>query len=384
MQNNRSKPRVRPSVAVRQFLVFLLFLICCAAAFADDARLAPEKQKRIETAVAHFMAARAIPGMSVAVVENGSYEWSAGFGMADLENSVPATSQTLYRLASISKPITATAAMLLWQQGKFDLDAPVQKYCPAFPQKDSVITTRQVLGHLGGIRHYKSDSQDDPELGNTHHFDDTVQSGLKFFAADPLVDKPGTAFHYSTQGFTLVACVVEGVSGDKYVDFVNRNVLSVAGMAHTVPDDRFAIIPFRTRFYQRDKSGHILNADFLDSSYKIAGGGWLSSAEDMASFAVAMLKDRIVKRSTRDLMWTSLLAGEGKPTGYGLGWGIGHDLGVTDVGHGGGQQGTSTYLLLVPERNAAVVVLINLESADSSAIAQEIMKVLLGLDTAVK
>jgi len=362
-----------------QPLVAILVLLLVALSNAQDAKLAPERQKQIESAVARFMEAKSAPGVSVAVVENGAYEWSAGFGMADLENFVPATSQTLYRLASISKPITATAALVLWQERKLDLDAPVQKYCPAFPQKDAVVTTRQVLGHLGGIRHYKSGSQDDPEIGNTHHFDDTVQSGLKFFAADPLVDKPGAAFHYSTQGFTIVACAIEGASGEKYVDFVQKDVLRPAGMTHTVTDDRFALIPHRTRFYQKDKTGHVLNADFLDSSYKVAGGGWLSSAEDMARFAVAMLNDRVVQHSTRELMWTSLRAGDGKPTGYGLGWGLGHDLGVPDVGHDGGQQGTSTSLLMVPERKTGVVVLINMEGADSSALANEIMKILLGI-----
>src|SRR5262249_8214380 len=155
---------------------------------------------------------------------------SAGFGKADLENSVPATAQTLYRLGSISKPITGTAAMILWQEHKLDLDAPVQKYCPAFPKKDGVITTREVLGHLAGIRHYKVSSQDDVEYGNTHHFDDTIQSGLKFFADEPLLSKPGSEFHYSTQGFTLAGCVIEGASGEKYVDFVRKHVLQPAGM----------------------------------------------------------------------------------------------------------------------------------------------------------
>jgi serine beta-lactamase-like protein LACTB len=382
MHQPRNKPTDTSAVYhPRLAILAILSLLFSASVFAQDPRLAPEKQTKLEAAIARFMAANTIPGVSVAVVENNTYEWSAGFGMADLENFVPATSQTLYRLASISKPITSTATMLLWQQHKLDLDAPVQKYCPAFPQKDSTITTRQVLGHLGGIRHYKSDSQDDPETGNTHHFDDTIQSGLKFFADDPLVAKPGTAFHYSTQGFTLVGCALEGASGEKYVDYVRKNILEPAAMLHTRTDDRFALIPYRTRFYQKGKSGDIKNADFLDSSYKVPGGGWLSSADDMARFAVALLTDRLLQRSTRDLMWTSLKTTDGKETGYALGWGTGKDLGVPDVGHGGGQQGTSTFLLMVPERKAAVVVLMNIESADSSSLATELMKILLGIET---
>jgi serine beta-lactamase-like protein LACTB len=343
----------------------------------QSATIASEKRAQLQTAISRFMAADSIPGVSVAVVENGAEDWSAGFGTADFENLVPATSRTLYRLGSISKSITATAAMLLWQQGKLDLDAPVQKYCSSFPAKDDPITTRELLGHLGGIRHYKGGSQDDPEIGNTKHFLNPIQGGLDFFKGDPLVAKPGTEFHYSTQGFTLVGCAIEGASGQNYAEYVRNNVLTPAGMTHTVVDDRFAIIPFRTRFYSKDKSGAITNADFLDSSYKIPGGGWLSSADDMAQFEVAMLSDRIVARSTRDLMWTPLKPTDGKEDPYALGWGTGKDLGVLDVGHGGGQQGTSTFFMIVPERRAGVVVLINLDGADASDLATTLMKIVL-------
>src|ERR1035441_9040402 len=246
----RTRNRRRVSLAVRGVAAALLVLSLLLPAFsvAQPARLAPEKRAHLETAISRFMAANSIPGVSVAIVENGAVEWTAGFGTADLESSVPATSHTLYRLASISKSITATATLLLWQQGILDLDAPVQKYCPAFPEKNTPITTRELLGHIAGIRDYKSDSQDDPESGNTRHFPNPIQAGLDFFKNDALVAKPGTEFHYSTQGYTVVGCAIEGASGEKYTDYVGKNVLTPAGMAHTVVDDRFAIIPFRARF----------------------------------------------------------------------------------------------------------------------------------------
>ncbi|HEY1270875.1 MAG TPA: serine hydrolase domain-containing protein, partial [Terriglobales bacterium] len=261
-----------------------LLLLAAGSAVAEDAKIANDKRVQLEETVSKFMATTSAPGVSVAVVQNGQLAWSAGFGMADLENSVPATSQTLYRLASISKSLTATAALQLWERGKLDLDAPVQKYCPAFPQKEAAITTRMALGHLAGIRHYRSDSPDDPELFNVKHFDDPIQGGLDFLKNDPLVSKPGAQFHYSTQGFTVVGCVIEGASGQKFVDFLRQNIFVPAAMAMTQPDNRYAIIAHRTRFYQRDKAGAIVNADFLDSSYKIPGGGLLSSADDMARF----------------------------------------------------------------------------------------------------
>jgi CubicO group peptidase (beta-lactamase class C family) len=268
--------------------------------------------------------------------------------------------------------------MLLWQQGKLDLDAPVQKYCPAFPQKDSPITTREVLGHLGGIRHYKPDEQADLETNNTRHFANPIQGGIDFFKTDPLVAKPGSEFHYSTQGFTLVGCVIEGASGENYADYVRNNVLLPAGMTHTVVDDRFAIVPFRTRFYSHDKSGAIINSEFLDSSYKIPGGGWLSSADDMAQFEIAMLNDLIITRATRDLMWTPPKPTDGKENSYALGWGTGKELGVVDVGHTGGQQGTSTHFMIVPEHRAGIVVLINLDGGNAHDLAFELIKILFG------
>jgi len=360
------------------FVSALLYLSVLPIA-AQSPELALEKRIQIEGAVAKFMSTTHAPGVSVAVVEKNNYVWSQGFGMADLENSVPATSRTLYRLASISKPLTAVAALQLSQTGKLDIDAPVQRYCPAFPQKEFPITTRQLLGHLGGIRHYKSDSQDDPETGNTRHFEDPIAAGLKFFANDPLVAKPGTKFSYSTQGFTLIGCVIEGASNQKYMNYMLRNVFGPAQMLQTVEDDLLTVIPYRTRFYQVDQAGKVQNADLLDPSYKVPGGGWLSSADDMARFELAILGNRLVSQASRDLMWTRQRTADGKETDYGLGWGIGRqkEIGMKDVGHGGGQQGTSTFMMLVPERQAGVVVLINMNNVDASGLATDLMKIVL-------
>jgi len=368
--------------AVRALSSLILTALFCAVfapcSQAQERQLSPEKRAQIEAAVAKFMASTHVPGISVAVVENGEYEWASGFGFADAENNAPASEHTLFRLASISKSLTATAAMELWERGQLDLDAPVQKYCPAFPQKQAPITTRQAMGHLAGIRHYKSDSQDDLEVGNTKHFENPIQAGLDFFKNDALVSEPGKHFHYSTQGYTLVGCVIEGASGGKYVDFVRQNVFVPAGMDHTQVDDRIAIIPYRTRFYQKTESGTVRNADFLDSSYKIPGGGWLSSAEDMARFEVAILNDQLVKRATRDLMWTPLKPSDDSKDSYGLGWGAGNQDGIASVGHTGGQQGTSTAFVLAPAQRDGVVVLTNMEGIGPNDLAVEILKVLVG------
>ena len=327
------------------------------------------------------MASTHVPGVSVAVVENGEYEWASGFGLADLENNAPASEHTLFRLASISKPITAVGAMELWERGKLDLDAPIQKYCPVFPEKSKPITTRELMGHLGGIRHYKSESQDDPEIGNTRHFDNPIQAGIDFFKNDPLIAEPGSHFHYSTQGYTLVGCAIEGATGEKYTDFIQKSVLTLAGMSQTQSDNRFAIIPYRTRFYSKTKDGAVENADFLDATYKIPGGGWLSSAEDMAHFEVAILNGKLLKQSTFELMWTPLKPSDGSEDTYGLGFGVRNIDGVRGVGHSGGQQGTSTNFMIAPEKRAGVVVLTNMDGLDPAELSVEILKILAGTAT---
>ena len=359
----------------------LVLIFCAAFAFrspAQEHQLAPEKLKQIEAAVSKFMAESHVPGVSVSVVENGEYEWGGGFGLADVENNAPASEHTLFRLGSISKPLTATAAMQLYERRQLDLDAQVQKYCPAFPKKQWPITTREVMGHLGGIRHYKIGAPDEQEIGNTKHFDSPIQAGLDLFKNDALVAEPGTHFHYSTQGYTLVGCVIEGASGTKYVDFMRQNVFMPANMEHTQADDRFAIIPYRTRFYQKSESGTVGNADFLDSSYKIPGGGWLSSAEDMARFEAAILNGKLINRQSRELMWTPLKPSDGSKDTYGLGWGVSDESGLAVVGHTGGQQGTSTAFYISPAQRAGVVVLTNMEDGSAGDLAIEIIKIVLG------
>jgi serine beta-lactamase-like protein LACTB, mitochondrial len=356
----------------------LLALFCVSPLPAQQKDLPREKKLAIEKAVASFISANSVPGLSAAVVLDGEPRWSQGFGMADLENFSPATSSTLFRLGSISKPISATAVLQLWERGKLDLDAPVQKYCPEFPHKESAISTRQLLGHLGGIRHYNPDGKGDVPEDSARHFS-SMRESLQIFASDPLVAKPGTKFNYSTYGYTLIGCIFERAASERFTDYLRKNIFEPAGMEQTRDDDFFAVIPHRTRWYHKDKSGIVRNAGVLDSSYKIPGGGIISSADDMAKFEAAILADKLLKRGTRDFMWTSLRTTDGKETGYGLGWGIMDKFGLHILAHTGGQQGTSTAFAVVPGRNAGVVVLCNLDSVDVNELAMQILRIALDL-----
>ena len=359
--------------------IIVAFLVVATASGVDAQTnsLDPAKRAEMEVAVHKFMDKTHAPGISASAVVDGQVAWSEGFGFADMEGKVPATAETLYRLASVSKPLTATAAMELWERGKLDLDAPIQKYCPQFPVKPYPITTRELLGHLGGIRHYKTGA-DDLEGNNTKHFDDPIAGGIQFFANDPLVEIPGAKFHYTTMGYTLVGCAIEGASNAKYVDFTTQSVFVPAGMTHTVADDTTKKIPERTRFYSTDKQGRVVSARPLDSSYKIPGGGWLSSANDLAEFEIAMMDDKLVKRATRDLMWTTQKQADGTVDHYGLGFGIAKVGELAAVGHSGSQQGTSTDILIVPEKRDGIVVLINMDELDAAGLAHGLMEILVG------
>ena len=369
---NTLRPRLQ------RLLASLFAVIFCLPSSAQNKSLPTEKRAQIEKAVSAFMTANNVPGVSVAIVQGGQPRWSAGFGMSDLEDFTPATSSTLYRLGSISKPITAVAILQLYERGNLDLDAPVQKYCPAFPRKDSPITSRQLLAHLGGIRHYNRDGKGDVPDDSARHFS-SMQESLQLFAADPLVATPGAEFHYSTYGYTLLGCVLEGAASQKYVDFVRENVFRAAAMEHTQADDFFAIVPHRTRWYHRDKSGAVHNAGVLDSSYKIPGGGLISSADDMANFEAAILAGKLLKPPTQELMLTAQRTADSKLTSYALGWGVTDKFGLHVIGHDGGQQGTSTAMIVAPQKFAGVVVLANMDNLDANALAENLLKIVLDL-----
>lgn len=376
-QTTYSSVRRRPGGLFRVLLVLWVVLGASACVCAQAAKLSPEKRAQIEKAVSKFMSANSVPGVAVAVVLDGAPAWSEGFGMADLENYVPATSSTLFRLGSISKPITATAVMQLFERGKLDLDAEVQKYCPAFQKKEWPITTRELLGHLGGIRHYNPDGKGDIPEDSAKHFA-TMEEGLQLFMADPLVSKPGTEFHYSTYGYTVLGCVLEGAASQKYMDYVRENLFRPARMEQTRDDSYFAVITHRTRFYHKDQAGIVRNAGVLDSSYKIPGGGLISSADDLALFEAAILGDKLLKRATRDAMWTPQKATASPKNDYALGWGIGSVSGVLVVAHTGGQQGTSTAFALVPEPRMGIVVLTNMDGVPAGNLEDEILNIVLG------
>ncbi|MGA7684713.1 MAG: serine hydrolase domain-containing protein [Terriglobales bacterium] len=332
--------------------------------------ISTETATRIDALLARTITEQRIPAISVAVAVNGQMQYQKAFGKADLENDLPATPETLFRTGSIAKSMTAVAALRLVDEGKLDLDAPVQKYCPAFPKKQWTITTRELLGHLSGIRHYK-----EGEIDNTHHYA-KLSDGFAIFASDRLLFEPGAGFHYTTYGFSVVGCALEGATGKSYPDVMQQEVFAPAHMTHTYVDDVFPIIPHRARGYSQH-DGQVVNAGLMDSSYKIPGGGFVSTPGDLVTLADDLLAGTLLQPGTLKLMWTSQKLRDGTATGYGLGWGLGKFENEDMAEHSGAQQGTSTSLTIYPARKLAVAVMMNMDGLDAAHIDHEIGALLL-------
>jgi serine beta-lactamase-like protein LACTB, mitochondrial len=334
---------------------------------ADAQTLSRVRADSLDKVISAYMSLHGIPGLSAAVALDGEVVWSRGYGLADVENSVPAGPETAYRSASIGKSITATAAMRLVEQGTLVLDRPIQEYCPAFPKKPWAITPRQLLSHTSGIRHYGGPRDREEQTSTVHYA--TVGAALTPFMADSLLFEPGTQWSYSTYGYDVLGCVIEGAAGEPFMEVIRRNVFAPCGMTHSRDDDPTAIIPHRAAGYVRVK-GELRIAPHVDMSNRLPAGGYITTAPDLAAFAAQFIDCRLVGCATRDAMLSEVRLKNGDTVNYGLGWAIGEDQSGHPDGtalHGGSSPGASGILFIVPKRRLAVAVLSNLEDAPERA-----------------
>ena len=361
-------------------------VVCAAALIAAPATAqetpaaAPAGAPAVDAAVTAFIAKLKAPAVSVAVVDDGRIVLNRAWGTADLENAVPARPESVFRIASVSKPITAVAVMQLVEQGKIDLDAPITRYVPGYAHP---VPVRDLLRHTGGVRHYKNNA----EFASTRRCE-TLAEGMEVFAKDPLEHPTGQGVTYSTYGFVLLGLAVEQASGLSFPEYVRKNIFEPAGMTRTRVDDLHAVIPGRVEGYARTEAGEIRHADLVDTSCRIPAGGFVSTAEDLAKFAAAVMDDRLLKPATREQMMRSQVseatvaaalaklkaAGVEVPAGYkfpglGFGWAVGTQSTPEAVNHGGNQQGATSMLYLLPEERRAVVVLTNL-GAQGQAVTE--------------
>lgn len=357
----------------------LTAVFACSNALAQPASLERAKIEQIEKLVSAEMSRQNIAGLSAAVAVGRELHWMDGFGFADLENYVPAKSSTVYRWASVSKPVTAVALMQLVEQGKVDLDAPVQRYVPYFPKKQWTATVRDLLCHQGGIRSYRGN-----EFASTKHYD-SLREALGIFQNDPLEYEPKTRFLYSSYGFNLLGAVLEGASSMRFEEYLRKHIFEPAGMRTARADDVYEIIPNRARGYRKRMGGKVENAILIDTSNKVPGGGMCGSVEDIADFGIHLQAGNLLKKETLAEMFTVRTTRDGKPTGYGLGWYIERAGNRAIVYHGGSQPGFRTMLLMIPSDQITVVVMSNIEgSSGLRPLATRIADVVLDAGQPVK
>ena len=370
---------------------FTLTLFCLAL-LPGLPTAAPPLAKRVDEAMRDEMARQELVGLAVGVIQDGKITHLNGYGLADREQRVPVTRQTMFRWASISKSLTAVAAMQLWERGKLDLEREARRYVPEFPDKGAPIRVRHLLCHQGGIVHYSNGKviRTKRDYPVAHPFENVIFA-LDDFKESPLVNAPGEKYSYSTRGYMLASAVVERAGGRKFADQVRDRIAKPLEMATLRPDYQWEDIPDRAVGYRRHGSKVGVSTD-TDVSWKLGGGGFISNIDDLAKFAAGLLNHRLVKPATRQKMWTRQSTRDGKPTAYALGFSHKHfregelhnwsasGTGTEIVGHSGSQEKTKTWMALLPGRKLGVVLMSNSEYANPRKLAARLLEVVMPQD----
>lgn len=326
-------------------------------------------REAIDTAVREEMERQELVGVAVGVIRDGKVAYTAGYGYADREEEAPVTNDTLFRWASISKPVTAIAAMQLVEQGKLDLAADIREHVPEFPDKGAPITTEQLLAHMGGIVHYTNG----PVIRTEREYDtpnpyESVILALDTFAPSPLVNQPGERYSYSTRGYILASAVVERAGGQRFAEQVRERICEPLGLTTLQPDYQWVEIPNRAKGYRMVR-GHVFPSTDTDVSWKLGGGGFISNVHDLARFAAALMNSELVDEATTQDMWTPRTDANGESAGYGLGLRITNNNGQRRIMHTGAQEKTRTRMVFYPEAGHGIVVMTNSEHGDCGAIS---------------
>ena len=357
------------------FLLFSLLFVTRAQTTSDD-HVADARFNGVRTLIRKQMIERNIPSISVAVARDGNIIWEEAFGWADRENRIAATPHTMYSLASISKPITATGLMILKERGKIDLDRPLNDYLGEAKIKVRVgnpadATVRRVANHTAGLPlHYQFFYEDEPYRALSR--DETIRRYANSVTA------PGEKHEYSNLGYGILDYVIERVSAKSYAEFMRTEVFQPLGLMHMSVDIAPGLEKHQAVRYGADG----LPIPFYAFDHP-GGSAIYASAHDLVRFGLFHLKARlpdqkpILSDQTIDEMHRST-AQSGPDTGYGIGWNTtvfpgNHLL----VAHGGGMGGVATSLRLFPRDKIAIVVLTNSSSPAPGLISNEIIATLM-------
>ncbi len=336
---------------------FALLCLTGVAAVADGVDDYVQKQ----------MANRNTPGVSVAVIKDGKPMLLKGYGQANVELGVSASENTVYQLASVTKQFTATAIMMLAEDGKLTLDDKLPKFFDKLPAAWSNVTVRQLLNHTSGIKSYTNL----PEFEKTMRQDFSKDAIIKMSADVPVEFAPGEKYNYNNTGYFLLGMIIEKASGKDYGAFLTERIFQPLGMTATRLNDWREVIKGRATGYAWE-GGKLRNSEYLSPTQPFSAGALISTVVDMAKWDAALYTDKLLKRTSLEQMWTPEKLNDGKPLTYGYGWGVDIYRTRKRISHGGGINGFSTFIARFVDDKLTVVVLTNSESGDASALANGI------------
>jgi CubicO group peptidase (beta-lactamase class C family) len=321
------------------------------------------------------MATAQVPGMAVAVIHRGVRRFVQGFGLTDVAANSAVTPATIFRIGSITKPLTAIGVMQLVEAGQVDLDAPVIAYLPEFKVNDA-ITVRQLLSHSSG-------------LGDAAiPFGSTGLSALREYVATLIPASafapPGALFSYSNVGFNTLGRIIEVVSGMPYEQYMTTRVFPALEMEHTTFRREVALAEGLALGYYPSRGGPTPVDRDPDNGAEYPSGFAFSSVEDLTRLALFLLSDGMVDGEQRlqpalvQAMKTPAIWVEPLEMGYGLGLSIRTQDGETMIGHNGNIDGYAATIELLPSQELAVIVLSNRNNYETRRIAQAAIDIVLG------
>ena len=356
---------------MKQMLITLAaFLLLPATAFGQA--LTPEQTERIES-VFSDLAGLDSPGASVAVIQRGVTVYSQGFGSAQIEYGVPVSPQTVFHVASVSKQFTAMAVLLLEADGRLSLDDDIRTHMPEVPDMGAVVTPRHLLRHTSGVR----DQWELLAMAGWRLDDVITKVHVRRLLRNQreLNFEPGDEYMYSNMGFSLLADLVERVSGKPFSEFVNKRIFQPLGMSLThVHDDHQMVVPDRAYSYATTPGGY-RNAVL---SYANHGATSLfTTAEDLVTWLDNFRLGTIGGSSLLEEMTTRGVLNSGDTIAYAFGLSIGQYRGAKTIGHGGADAGFRSQVLWFPEQETGIAVLSNLASGNPGLRARQIADVVL-------
>ena len=331
-----------------------------------------------------------VPGISISVLHDGKTVLQKGYGYADIENKISVDPQkTIFRIASVSKPIAATALAHMVSEGLIDLDASFYTYVPYYPKKKYDFTIRQLASHTAGIRSY---------LGTEYALNKrySIKEGIDIFKDDDLLFKPGTQYHYNSYDWVLISLAMQEVSGIPFEEYVKDKVLNSLGMSNTfaecLPGHQQesegeksrcidAILPETnvSKFYSKNRLG-FRKALTVSNFYKLAGGGYLSTSKDIAHFGQSYLNHEILEPEIISQFLRSESIND-KKTYYGLGWQVSEDkTGRPFYGHIGNGVGGYSNLFIYPEQKMVFAIITNCTNPKIQGELDEIVNELMHND----